>query len=529
MRIDLRRPPDAVRAFGAEGLLPLDGHRVAVTCEIREASPNTGAAVRVELTASVPVSRVHLRWRGDLSAVRRYLPDAWERSYGDLGWFPERAERVLPWSFVADPGGDGTRSGATGVGVGIGPGALCCWTADAAGVSLWADVRCGGSPVLLGERTLHIADVVTITGAEGESPFAVQRRLCRAMAASTDRPARLPDHPVYGANDWHYALGRSDRRSILSLAQFTSACAGETAVRPYLMVDDGWSSGGLGHGPWIGNRRYGHMGELARALRDAGVRPGLWYRPLTPLPEHGDRWRLARGGGVMDPSVPEVRQSIAHQVQRLADWGYELVKHDFTVWDVVGRWGFQMGAAVTDDGWSFADRGRTTAEVLTDLYRLLRAASGPAMVMGCNAFGHLVAGHAELQRVGDDASGRSWNRTRRMAVNALAFRAAQHGALYAVDADVAPITAGLPWRQSVQWLHLLAASGTPAFVSVDEASRTPSVAASVRDAFTLAASEQTLAEPLDWARSATPSRWRLGGHTQTYDWLEDDGAWPFAD
>jgi hypothetical protein len=116
-----------------------------------------------------------------------------------------------------------------------------------------------------------------------------------------------------------------------------------------------------------------------------------------------------------------------------------------------------------------------------------------------------------------------------MAVNALAFRAAQHGALYAVDADVAPITPALSWRQSAAWLHLLAASGTPAFVSIDPSSRTPQVAAAVRDAFTLAAGTSSLAEPLDWTRSATPSRWRLGDREQTYAWIEPDGAWPFPD
>jgi alpha-galactosidase len=149
--------------------------------------------------------------------------------------------------------------------------------------------------------------------------------------------------------------------------------------------------------------------------------------------------------------------------------------------------------------------------------------------MGCNAFGHLVAGHAELQRIGDDASGRSWDRTRRMAVNALAFRGAQHDVFYAVDADVAPICEGLPRSQSMQWLHLLAASGTPAFVSVDPASRTADVAAAVRDAFTLASTPQPLAEPLDWVRSATPSRWLLGEREQRYDWVGLDGVWPFSD
>jgi alpha-galactosidase len=184
---------------------------------------------------------------------------------------------------------------------------------------------------------------------------------------------------------------------------------------------------------------------------------------------------------------------------------------------------------VTDDGWSFADRSKTTAEVVLDLYRLIREACGDALVIGCNTFSHLSAGLFELQRTGDDTSGRSWNRTRRMGVNTLAFRAAQHGTLYAVDADIAPITPALPWRYAVQWLHLLSASGTAAFASVDPASRTPNVAAALRDAFTLAARPLPVGEPLDWTTSLTPSRWRFGDREQTYRWMEPDGGWPFGD
>lgn len=521
-RTDVLRPPDAVRVFDDQGRLRLDEDLVALHCTVEDGAAPAG--LRVELSARIPLSRVHLRWRGCQPDGAAYLSDTWERSYGDLCWLPNQPERVMPWSFVTD-----SPTGAVGHGVRTGSGALCFWTADPAGLSLWADVRNGGGPVRLGERTLHVADVVAVVGEHGEPAFSVQRRLCRAMARGP-APALLPPHPVYGGNDWHYALGGSDRRSILALARFLSHCAPQVDNRPYLMVDDGWSAGGPGHGPWIGNRRYGHMGDLARRLRETGVRPGIWYRPLTPLPEHGERWRLTRGGGAVDPTVPEVRDSIAEQVQRLIGWGYELIKHDFTVWDLLGRWGSQMGAQITEDGWHFADRTRTTAEIITDLYRLLRGSSGTgSMMLGCNAFGHLVSGHAELQRIGDDASGRSWNRTRRMAVNTLAFRVAQHDALYAVDADVAPLTQQLPWRQSVQWLHLLAASGTPCFVSVDEASRTRETAAAVREAFSLAAVPQPTAEPVDWVGSHTPSHWRLGERDQVYDWSEPDGAWPFGD
>ena len=53
----------------------------------------------------------------------------------------------MPWYFLTHSGGR-----THGYGVRVGPSAMCFWTADRAGISLWADVRCGGSPVDLGDR-----------------------------------------------------------------------------------------------------------------------------------------------------------------------------------------------------------------------------------------------------------------------------------------------------------------------------------------------------------------------------------------
>jgi len=533
--LDLLRQPDAVHAFDAEGRITLEpspdglwtgggrsallgGRRgIALGCDVL-AGPD--GRVRLVLNADVPVARLQLRWRGDLTGIVRYLGDAWERSYADLEWRGEAPERVMPWYLLTDDGRT-----ANGYGVAVQPNALCAWMADSDGLSLWIDVRNGGSPIVLGDRRLAVCDVVQVHGADGERAFAVQQRLCRAMCPSP----RMPDHPVYGTNDWHFAMGDTSFDVIARSSEFISAASPDLGNRPYSVIDDGWSRGGLGHGPWLGNQRFGEMDAVARRLVDLGVRPGIWYRPLTPLPEHGDRWRLSRGGGALDPTVPEVSAGVAEHLRRIVGWGYTMVKHDFTTWDLLGRWGFGMGIGVTDDGWSFADRSKTTAEVVLDLYRLIREACGDALVIGCNTFSHLSAGLFELQRTGDDTSGRSWNRTRRMGINTLAFRAAQHGTLYAVDADIAPITAALPWQYAVQWLHLLSASGTAAFASVDPASRTPNVAAALKDAFTLAAQPLPVAEPLDWTTSLTPSRWRFGDREQTYHWMEPDGGWPFGD
>ncbi len=163
------------------------------------------------------------------------------------------------------------------------------------------------------------------------------------------------------------------------------------------------------------------------------------------------------------------------------------MKHDFTTYDLFGRWGFEMGPSVTVDGWSFADRGRTSAEIVSALYAAVREAAGASVVIGCNTIGHLGAGLFELQRTGDDTSGREWERTRKMGVNTMAFRLPQHGTFFAADADCAPITTALPWPLAERWLRLVAASGTPLFLSHAREALGPEQKAAVREAFALAA------------------------------------------
>ena len=80
---------------------------------------------------------------------------------------------------------------------------------------------------------------------------------------------------------------------------------------------------------------------------------------------------------------------------------------------------------------------------MRELYAAIREAAGPSVVIGCNTIGHLGAGFFELQRTGDDTSGREWERTRKMGVNTMAFRLPQHGTFFAADADCAPITTAL--------------------------------------------------------------------------------------
>jgi alpha-galactosidase len=222
-------------------------------------------------------------------------------------------------------------------------------------------------------------------------------------------------------------------------------------------------------------------------------------------------------------------EKVARDIQTVEKWGYGLIKHDFSTYDLMGRWGFAMNAAVTDPHWHFSNEAVTNAEIITALYRTIRKAAGDALVLGCNTVGHLSAGYFELQRTGDDTSGRDWNRTRKMGVNTLAFRAAQHNTFFALDADCVGLTRQIPWTLNRQWLDLLARSGTALFVSAAPDAVGADERKALRKAFAVAAEVQPVAEPLDWFRNNEPRRWKLGGKTTEYDWFGSDGVSAFGE
>ena len=524
--VDVLRPPDRVAALLESGTvaLSLESGRWTAKGMVVEAEPR-GGGLPVRVTApGVPVLWVRLRWTAKVPERCRILNDQWERSYGDLEWRGMVGERVLPWYFLAYDG-----QATHGYGVATGCAAFAFWQVDPEGISLWLDLRNGGSAPQLGQRTLEAATVRIRRGEKGEAPFAAARRFCHVLC---DRP-RLASAPVYGGNNWYYTYGRDcSAEAIQRDAGLVAELSPSGGNRPFMVIDDGWSLTNTA-GPWErGNERFPDMAGLASAMRQRGVRPGIWLRPLyttAAVPESARlRPATASRANIIDPSVPEMLELVRQDIRRMAAWGFQLIKHDYTCFDLMGRWGFRMGADLTDAGWHFADRSRTTAEITLALYRAIREAAGEALIIGCNTFGHLGAGLFELQRIGDDTSGREFHRTRRMGVNTLAFRGPQHRAFFDVDADCAPITADVAWDFSARWLDLVARSGTPLFVSADPDLVKGDTKSALRRAFAQAASAQELAEPLDWLDTTTPARWRLGRETVAYDWYGPDGAGPFS-
>lgn len=474
----------------------------------------------VYITSRDAVKAVKIRWTFEFPRHARFLGDAWERGYGDLEWRGMSGSRFMPWYCCVTVPGE-----TWGFGVRVQPSAMCYWQADPQGITLYLDVRCGGKGVLLEGRRLHAAQIVCSKEC-GSSVYEAVRHFCEMMCPD---PV-LPEYPVYGSNNWYYAYGDSREEDILQDADYVLELTKGAENAPFMVIDDGWQEhhrlNEYNGGPWRkGNEKFPDMEGLARKLKEKGVRTGIWVRLLQnedqTIPDAG---RIVHNQ-CLDPSHPEVLEYIREDVRRICRWGYTLIKHDFSTYDLFGKWGFEMNPLAAEDGWSFYDRHRTSAEVVKLFYETVADAAkeSGALILGCNTIGHLGAGLMHISRIGDDTSGYEWKRTRRMGINSLAFRLVQHGTFFHVDADCVGIMGKIPWEMNRQWAKVVALSGTPLFVSAKPGILSQEEQEELRQIMLTASGQKRHMIPLNWEDSDCPELWGEGEDTAAYHWYEESG------
>ena len=476
---------------------------------------------RVNVYLSAPKSHpkiVKLRWKNKITGDVRVLGDAWERSYADLGFIGLTTEKAHPWYFVMKHSG-----GTDCVGVAVRPASLVSWTVDCDGVTAFCDVRSGSIGVELGERELLVASFMSESyPSNTDNSFEAASDFCGKMCPNPI----LPTEPVYGGNNWYYAYGHSSYDEIVSDASLQAKLAEGLDNPPFMVIDDGWQPNSCA-GPWVANEKYGDMKKVADTFKEMGVRPGIWVRFLRDdtdaIPKE---WRF-ENRRYLDPSLPEVIAHIKETVRRIVfDWGYELIKHDFSSYDIFGLWGKDTGKYLTRGEWKFHDRTRTSAEIYVNFCQaILDATEGKAYILGCNCVSHLTAGLCHINRTGDDTSGTEWNRTRRMGVNTLAFRLPQNGKFYMADADCAGFIKGkIPFALNKEWVTLLAKSGTPLFISAPNDAFTDEEFAYMKEMYKIASEQKNIAIPLDWQYNATPAKWSIDGEENNFVWFDETGA-----
>lgn len=479
------------------------------------------------LTAqTLKVKWIKLRWNNfSWDKNVRFLGDAWERGYGDMEWKGMNPNRFMPWYFCA-------KSEAKSIcyGVKVRPSAMCFWQVDSLGMTLFLDVRCGGSGVNLKGRVIKLADVIACEMRDCTS-FEAMQEFCGQMC---EDPI-LPKYPVYGSNNWYYAYGKSSESEILADCDYILNLTKDIENKPYMVIDDCWQEhhrlNEYNGGPWTkGNEKFPDMKALADKLVQKGVRPGIWMRLLLNEDENiKNEWRLSHNNCI-DPTNPEALNYIKEDIKRICNWGYTLIKHDFSTFDLFGKWGFQMSPLVTDDGWHFYDDSLTSAEVVKLLYKAIldasvEASNGEALILGCNTIGHLGAGYMHINRTGDDTSGVIWERTRFMGVNTLAFRLPQHGKFYEIDADCVGIDGGISWSMNKQWADVLAKSGTPLFISVRPNILDETEKQELHEILKVASKQEHHVIPVDWEETTCPEHWQDKDHDIDckYQWFEETG------
>lgn len=473
---------------------------------------------------SSAISGVKLKWKHPVSASTKCYGDSWERTYGDKAWKSPSANDKNPWYVLLH---DEKETACFGVKTGCN--AICWWTVNPDSIELTLDTHSGGVGVELGVRKLHAADIITTGSTPAETPFATAHRFCKMMC---EKP-RLPKQPVYGINDWYFAYGNNSSELIKQHTALMAELVTDTNNRPFSVIDAGWAKYSPylpGDGGWADdfskpNDKFKDMHVMAQQITDLGMRPGLWTRPLCA--KYNDKASLLapkiKGrddpkSPVLDPTIPENIERVKYNIALYKKWGFEMVKHDFSTYDITGRWGFEMVDSVTQPGWNFYDKSKTTAEIINHLYLSIRGSAQDMYVIGCNTISHLSAGLFELNRIGDDTSGKEWARTRKMGVNTLGFRIAQHDAFYAVDGDCVGLTKDVPWEKNKQWMQLLAESSAPLFISAQPEALGAEQKTFVKECFAKAAKVQPLGEPLDWLDNNFPAKWKLNNREVDFNW-----------
>ena len=507
----------------------LDENNVCIpnkTCSVVLDTVISSDILSLRVTADrIPLCYIELKWtftekeRRDSKSLK-ILGDAWERGYGDLEWKCITPDRIMPWYCVVSNGSDCKRDYSERFtecfGVKVQPSAFCHWKYSCDELTLTLDIRNGGKGVILGGRTLNVAEVVFAEYQEISSYESVCR-FCSLMCTS----AILPQAPVFGFNDWYFSYGNSNEKMILDSARMLTERSSEYHNIPYMVIDDGWQIN-FNDGPWhIVNNGFSDMSSIAKKISDMGAKPGIWIRPLQQKSENPDipsSWRLSSNKEALDPSNPEVLEYISDCIKRIVSWGFKLIKYDFVTYDIFLKWGFECtDSLICGNCWHFQDTSLTTAEIIINLYRTIRQAATGAILIGCNAVSHLCAGLVELNRTGDDTSGKEWERTLKMGVNTLAFRSPQNKAFYVADADCVGITDSIPFYLNEKWLYALSVSGSPMFVSVS-ADTSENIKQTVHKALKRNSIQTDCLVPLDWMETKTPCRWLLNGEEITINW-----------
>ena len=269
--------------------------------------------------------------------------------------------------------------------------------------ALQARIDLGGRQVQPGEEL--VLDPVRLQ--VGPDPNTVLDAYLDDLRVPSEPAAALP----VGWCSWYYYFTRVTADDML--ANLSEARRREVDWQ-WFQLDDGYQQE---VGDWLDLRPTfaGRMGEIANAVREAGLRPGIWLAPFLArrssrlYAEHPDWFLRGPSGGpasagynpmwglggrcvALDTTHPEVQDWLRNVVGTMVrTWGFDYLKLDFLYAACVpGR--------AHDPGLSPAGRLALGLDVV-------REAAGPGVfLLGCGAPLGPCVGRVDAMRVGPDVA-----------------------------------------------------------------------------------------------------------------------------
>lgn len=480
--IDILQTPDSIEVQTEENNICSDQAMVSFK--------RTSYGLQVHCES--PEERVRfiiLRWKGSFSENVKVLGDVWTGFPSYLQWENNFMGKIFSWYFMASLGGE-----HQGYGVMTQARAMCFWEIRKREIVLYLDVRCGSVGVKLGARRLHAATIVSGKYEKMSSHKAVSL-FCRKMCGY----AIVPHHPVYGFACCTAAEKKKTEisREAACLAKLTEGMEN----RPYF---------------WINKNDCPDWKSLAGEFYAMNLNAGIGFRPLLEGAKEASEEMTLHGGRALDPSHPKTLKKVSANVKAMCKEGYSLIIFDGSSVDVFGRTedeGYPFSVA---GDWHFYDQGKTSAEIIMNFYHTIREAAGPygAVIMGCNAIGHLGTGFMHIQTA-ETMEEMLHSNNAYLSVNSVAFRLPQHRNFFFIHPGVLTMES-VHWEKVRPAVQMIARSGIPLFLAVKNEEQM--MTGDVRELFAEASRTHAEMEPVDWEQNGLPSIWEVNGEKIIYEW-----------
>lgn len=469
--------------------------------------------------SSSPVKFLKLRFNADLSLAESVCGDTWVCCGSDkaIYWTSILGYRNLPWYFYL-------RAGEKTACYGVKTGADCFafWQADTRGITLFLNLTSGAGGTDLKE-SLTACEIVEYIAPDYQDTYKTAQIFSGIMC---DKP-NLPNEPIFGLNDWYWAYGNINHNIVMQEIEMLSGLTKGLNHKPFLVVDAGWQkfyNGEYIGGPWESSEKFGDIRQTSEEIHKKGIKAGVWFRPMLTQEELPEDVALREldGGLVLDPSHPYTLEKVASDVKKISGYGFEMIKHDFSVWDILANVpnndcsvNFYSSAKAKP---KFYDNTKTTATIIKELYRTIQNAAGKTMIMGCGVINHLAAGIHQINRIGIDTSGRHFALTLNNGVNSF-MRLPQNRNFYITDHDCAAFTSKVPFEENLNFLELCAISGTVAMASITPGLLNEKQLQKIADVFKIADRDNNNVDIVGFEKTAMPERFVYNGEIKEYNWF----------